>query len=148
MAKRDDSVARTRSQEIARLNPPPAAAPWTAATTGGARRPAPSPAGGAGDRRYHRRVHARHTRDGAVQVGGELLEETGQIFAVLGEILQVAAHAERISRTGEHHRPDAGVLVAVQRGLQQLPAHLQVDGVARPWPVEGNVGDAVANFEL
>src|SRR5919107_1914450 len=109
----------------------------------------PTPAGpGALNRRYHRRVHARHTRDSAVQVGGELLEETGQIFALLGEILQVAADAERISRTGEHHRPDAGVLVAAQRGLEQLPAHLQVDGVARPWPVEGNVGDAVANFEL
>ena len=108
----------------------------------------PSTGRGAVNRRYHRRVHARHTRDSAVQVGSELLEVTGQIFALLGEILQVAANAERISRTGEYHRPDAGVLVAAQRGLQQLPAHLQVDGVARPWPVEGNVGDGVADFEL
>ena len=34
IAKRAGSVATMRSQEIARLNPPPAAAPCTAATTG------------------------------------------------------------------------------------------------------------------
>ena len=34
MAKRADLAAKTRSQEIARLNPPPAATPCTAATGG------------------------------------------------------------------------------------------------------------------
>ena len=37
MAKRADSAAKTRSQEIARLNPPPAATAYTA-TTGGSMR--------------------------------------------------------------------------------------------------------------
>src|SRR3712207_1796240 len=198
MAKRADSAAKTRSQEIARLNPPPAATPCTAATGGATRGPGRVSAGErgeaqrttlktphppntffaffflmirrpprstlfpyttlfrstfernterdigvghgeagrlgredkvAGDRQAepspgrdavysrHRRVHACPARDSGVEMGGELLQVTGQPFSLLGEVFDVVADAERSPRAREHQRPDLWVLVAAQSGV-------------------------------
>ena len=87
------------------------------------------------------------------------LEEVAEVRGVLEvlvkvelleplEVIQVCACAECFAVCLEYDDFDLGTLFGFEEGLDEFADELKVEGVALVGPVEGDVGDAVADLVL
>ena len=92
------------------------------------------------DHRYNRRADLRNGFQQAVH-GGVVHAAFGRVAAVLLEVADVRARGEGcFTRTGDDHATDVPVGVQVAQQLGQRNPHVQRDGVALGWPVDGYGG--------
>ncbi len=121
-----DSAARTRSHEIARLKPPPAAAPCTAAITG------------ASSRAKRETARCRIRSD---------LAQIALQTVLRREDLHVAAKTKITGQAAQQNRANIAVALAAQRDLHQLFGHLQVKSITRLRTIQGDISNVVAYFK-
>ena len=76
-----------------------------------------------------------------MQVRRQLLDVLPDAAQVVDEGLHVAAGAERPPGAGDDDAAHVGILVQLQRGLEQLAPQRQIERVVRLGPVEGQRGD-------
>ena len=123
-----DSPAITKSEHIASPNPPPAAIPFTAVTTGA-------------------RIRAKREKVPCSQMVISL--RTGaEPVGLVRERLEVSSRAEH-PPDGIHDKdPDRGILVAANGDVHHLLAHVDMERVPRIRTIQGHAGNAAVDFEV
>src|SRR5262249_28526196 len=105
---------------------------------------AESPTGGdAVDRHDDRLVATAESRDGAVQVGRELLDVGADAAERVHEVLHVAARTEGATGAGDHDAAHVGILVQLELCLEQAATESQVERVVGVGAIEGEGGDVI-----
>lgn len=89
------------------------------------------------DRGQQGLAHTRQPRYRHVQVRRQVLEQSAGTLARGRKIRDIAARAEHTPGTREHHAPNGFVFVTHDGALHERTRQLQVDGVSRFRPVEG-----------